>query len=241
MKVISFSLYGDSPRYTIGAIRNSELRKEFYPDWEMRVYHNDSVPHHILTKLESNDVALVHAQQDWGVGNAMWRFAPASEEEVAYFISRDCDSRLFERDACAVNEWIASGENFHIIRDHPVGHAWEINAGMWGCKGNSIHNIQRRIGQYLETTPWGSDSAVDQRFLQEIIYSQAITSLCLHDEYFNYEGIGTPIGRHRKLDNFAFVGEPFDENDMQLEPHRQSIIRRYRRDSIIRIYRKFLG
>jgi hypothetical protein len=227
MKLISFSLYGNNPKYTIGAIKNSELREKFYPDWEMRVYHNDSVPNYVLDELKGNNVVLVNTGVDENVCNAMWRFAPASEEGVEYFISRDCDSRLFERDVAAVEEWIASGKDFHIIRDHPGGHAWEISAGMWGAKGGFIENIKEKMNQYIQTSSWVTDRAVDQRFLQEIIYPQAVTSLFVHDEYFNYEGIGTPIKRDRKLDDFAFIGEPFDENDNQLENHRDMIIQRY--------------
>jgi len=35
-KIISFSLWGDNPIYTQGAIRNAELAKEVYPDWVCR-------------------------------------------------------------------------------------------------------------------------------------------------------------------------------------------------------------
>lgn len=226
MKVISFSLWGDNPKYTIGAIKNSLLKNKFYPEWEMRVYHDDSVPSYILEELKGNNVKLVE-RDNQNHSNAMWRFSPASEEGVECFISRDCDSRLFERDVVAVEEWLASDKQFHIIRDHPGGHAWEISAGMWGCKSGFIQNIDEKMQQYISTSHWISDRAVDQRFLQEIIYTQAITSLFLHDEYFNYEGIGTPIKRDRKLDNFAFIGEPFDENDKQLSNHRDMIIQRY--------------
>lgn len=226
MKVISFSLYGNNPKYTIGAIKNSKLKKTFFPGWEMRIYHNDSVPNYILDQLEGNGVFLINTGFDQGFCNAMWRFAPASEK-VECFISRDCDSRLFERDAVAVQEWLESGKCFHIIRDHPGGHAWEISAGMWGARGCFIENIQDKMNQYIQTSSWVTDRAVDQRFLQEIIYPRAVESLFLHDEYFNYEGIGTPIKRDRKLDDFAFIGEPFDENDNQLSNHRDMIIQRY--------------
>ena len=226
MKVISFSLWGDNPKYTMGAIKNSLLRNKFYPEWEMRVYHDSSVPSYILEEVKGNNVKLVEGDNQ-NHSNAMWRFSPASEEGIECFISRDCDSRLFERDVAAVNEWLESDKKFHIIRDHPGGHAWEINAGMWGCKSGFIQNIDEKMHQYINTSHWISDRAVDQRFLQEIIYTQAITSLFLHDEYFNYEGIGTPIKRDRKLDNFAFIGEPFDENDKQLSNHRDMIIQRY--------------
>jgi hypothetical protein len=192
----------------------------------MRVYHNDSVPSEILKELERNEVVLINTGVDQGFCNAMWRFAPASEK-VECFISRDCDSRLFERDAVAVQEWLDSGKCFHIIRDHPGGHAWEISAGMWGARGCFVEDIQSKIDQYIQTSSWVNDRAVDQRFLQEIIYPRALESLFVHDEYFNYEGIGTPIKRDRKLDDFAFIGEPFDENDNQLEDHRAMIIQRY--------------
>lgn len=227
MKIISFSLYGNNPKYTIGAVKNSQLKEKFYPDWEMRVYHNDSVPNYILKQLEDNNVVLINTKIDQGFCNAMWRFTPASEEGIECFISRDCDSRLFERDVAAVEEWLISNKKFHIIRDHPEGHAWEISAGMWGCKGNFIQNIQQKMDQYIKSSSWVNDRAVDQRFLQEIIYPQAIKDLFLHDEYFNYEKIGTPIKRDRKLDNFAFIGEPFDENDNQLANYRDKIIQRY--------------
>ena len=32
-KVISFSLWGKNPTYTIGAIKNAELASQFYPDF----------------------------------------------------------------------------------------------------------------------------------------------------------------------------------------------------------------
>jgi hypothetical protein len=192
----------------------------------MRVYHNDSVPNYVLEQLEANNVVLVNTGVDQGFCNAMWRFAPASEK-VECFISRDCDSRLSKRDAVAVEEWLESGKCFHIIRDHPGGHAWEINAGMWGARGCFVENIQEKIDYYIKTSSWVTDRAVDQRFLQEVIYPRALESLFLHDEYFNYEGIGVAIKRDRQLDNFAFIGEPFDENDNQLEDHRAMIIQRY--------------
>lgn len=226
MRVISFSLWGDNPKYTIGAIKNSLLRQKFFPDWELRVYHDDSVPYYVLEELKSNNVRLI-GRDNQNHSNAMWRFIPASEENVEYMISRDCDSRLFERDVVAIEEWIKSGKDFHIIRDHPGGHAWEISAGMWGTKNGFIKNIDEKISDYIKTSKWINDRAVDQRFLQEVIYPQAITSLFLHDEYFNYERIGTPIKRDRKLDDFAFIGEPFDENDEQLSNHRDMIIQRY--------------
>ena len=40
MKVISFSLWGNKLMYTIGAIRNADLVKQFYPDFEISKFKN---------------------------------------------------------------------------------------------------------------------------------------------------------------------------------------------------------
>jgi len=35
--VLAFSLWGDQPRYNVGAIENTKLAKWVYPDWTVRV------------------------------------------------------------------------------------------------------------------------------------------------------------------------------------------------------------
>ena len=48
-RVISFSLWGDNPTYTIGAIKNADLALRFYPEFECWFYiHKDSVPNNII-------------------------------------------------------------------------------------------------------------------------------------------------------------------------------------------------
>ena len=49
-----------------------------------------------------------------------------------------------------------------------------------------------------------------------MVYQTAIKDCYLNDEYFNYEGFGEKIKRDRKMDDFAFIGEPFDKNNNQL-------------------------
>ena len=228
MNVLSFSLYGTNPIYTIGAIKNSILHKQFFTDWEMRIYHNDSVPVEILTELKNNGVVLVNTNDNRGFFNSMWRFLPM-DDNIDYFISRDCDSRISERDVTAVTEWIDSGKCFHILREHPIGHGWPMNAGMWGAKGKSISNMKDRMEQYFSQYPRDYDKSIDQCFLRDIIHPIAKGDLFLHDEYFNYEGIGTNIKRDRALDNFAFIGESIDEHDVPRGDQRSPIIGRYGR------------
>lgn len=227
MKVISFSLYGDNPIYTIGCVKNAKLKKSYFKDWEMWVYHNDTVPKIILDELESLGVKLINTKEDHGFFGSLWRFNPINEPKVEYFISRDCDSRISLRDETAVNEWIESGKNFHILREHPIGHGWPINAGMWGAKGNSIPDFNEKVKNYLSTNNRANDKSIDQCFLRDVIHPIASTDLFLHDEYFNYEGIGQSIKRDRKLDDFAFIGESIGENDTPRGDQRTPIINIY--------------
>ena len=61
-KVITFGLWGDNKTYTIGAIKNAELAKIYYPEFECWFYiHNETVPKDIiinLSKLENVKIIL---------------------------------------------------------------------------------------------------------------------------------------------------------------------------------------
>ena len=55
-KVISFNLWGNNPIYNIGAIKNVELAKVFYPEFECWFYiHQESVPIETIIELQKND------------------------------------------------------------------------------------------------------------------------------------------------------------------------------------------
>lgn len=224
-KVVSFSLWGANEIYTLGAIRNSELKNDFFPDWEMWVYYDDSVPEDILKTLEKNNVVLKKRNSP-GYVKATWRFLPAADETIDYFISRDADSRISERDKTAVEDWIMSNKDFHILRDHPVGHNWHMNAGMWGCKGGKIPDMESLIEQYSKTHAT-NQSYFDQMFLRDVIYHKTLNSLLSHDEYFNFEPFSVPVPRDRKLDNFAFVGESIKSDDTPNGDQRSTIITIY--------------
>lgn len=250
MKVLSFCLFdsskyktqhdfGNIEKYALGAVKNALIKNDYFPDWEMRVYCDNDLGIDNVRKLEKLNVNVINVEDQKGgiyypkyedantVYGMFWRFVPASDPSVEYFVSRDCDSRFSEREVCAVNEWIESGKPFHIIRDHPGGHGWVINGGMWGCVGGFIENIDQSIMEFLSTTYWSHQQAADQKFLEQCIYPVVKNHALIHDEYFNYEGTAIPIKRDRKIDDFAFIGEPFDENDRPSGNHRDMIKQRY--------------
>ena len=165
--VISITLYGGDRRYSNGALYNARLAKEFFPDWEFRVYHEDGMNQEMLKQIASEGANLIN------VGNTtvyptMWRFHVYDDSDVNYFISRDADDRLNKHDYDLVKLWIESGFPFHIIRSHP-GHMNEVLAGMWG--GTAKYFPDFHMGEAMtnfEYTTRGKEE--DQNFLRLVMY-----------------------------------------------------------------------
>ena len=87
MKLITFSLWGDDPKYTVGAIRNAELAPTIYPGWKCRFYVGTSVPNPIVWQLEAFEhveVVMMDVPGDWT--GMFWRFYPASEPDVEVMV-----------------------------------------------------------------------------------------------------------------------------------------------------------
>ena len=163
-RVISFSLYGSDPAYTINAVINCLLAPRVYPGWTCRFYHDDTVPEGVLRLLATFEHAeLVAMPGDRGGSGRLWRFLAAADPDVEAMICRDADSWLSPREAACVEEWLASSRSFHIIRDHCL-HSAPIMGGMWGARGGLLGAIGAWIEDFLHTEDPGQ-AAADQRFL----------------------------------------------------------------------------
>ena len=214
-KIISFSLWGDNPVYTIGAIKNAELSLEIYPGWICRYYVGKSVPNEIVSALitkKNTEVFVMNEAGDWT--GMFWRFYPASEPDVEVMISRDTDSRLDKREKAAVDEWLSSDKDFHIMRDHPY-HTTEILGGMWGVRGDRLSNMRQMILEYTKGDFW----QVDQNFLKEKIYPLVMKHAWIHDEFFEKKPFPLPREQGR------FVGQAYNKDDSLLHPEHAELIK----------------
>lgn len=207
MKVVSYCLWGNNPKYTIGAIRNAELVKEKYPNWQARFYVGLSVPSAIISELLNKDAHVIQKNEDGNWNSMFWRFEAAADPEVDVMISRDCDSRITDREVAAVNEWLFSDKLFHIMRDHPC-HDTPILGGMWGVKSPCLRNIKELIDSYIKGNFW----QVDQNFLKTI-YPYVKDCSVVHDEFFDKKP--WPVPRNE----LEFVGQVFDENEITVQEH----------------------
>lgn len=227
-RIISFSLWGNNPIYTVGAISNAKLAQEIYPGWICRFYvHRKSIPSEILDSLEKFDnVELVDMPEDIGWSGMLWRFYPATEPDVEIMLSRDCDSRLTFREKACVDNWLTEPDgNGHFrkvmtIRDTCV-HQSQMMGGLWGVKSGYLQFIRTHLDQLISSTLHIARKGVDQDFLNSKIY---LYSLGLLDPGFNQ----LPESLHRypefmSFDDIAFGQKRF--GDLERRPHDRELVR----------------
>jgi hypothetical protein len=206
-KIISFSLWGNDPKYTIGAVKNALLTEQIYPGWISRFYVGQSVPNYIIETLQSiNNVEVVLMNEYGNWIGMFWRFYACDDADI--MLSRDTDSRLSVREKLAVDEWLNSDKNFHIMRDHPL-HTTEILGGMWGCRNGILKGIKKTIDEYTKGDFW----QVDQNFLKEKIYPMVINDSFIHDSFLSYNDNKKPFPSERMEQEF--VGDVFDQYDQR--------------------------
>jgi len=216
-KVITFSLWGNNEIYTIGTIKNLELAKIFYPDFECWVYiHVETVPKNIIDEISNFDNSKIILKSGIlpNCKPMMWRFEAIDEPEVEIMMSRDTDTRILLREKLAVDEWLNSNKLFHIMRDHPH-HGSLIQGGMFGTKkNNDIQNWKNLILNLLNTL----DKQYDQDFLSETIYPLIKNNSLKHCSFNLYEDdcINFPINY---CNEYKFVGEYVYHDDSRSQYH----------------------
>lgn len=202
-KVISFSVWGDNPKYTVGAVRNAELAQEIYPGWNCYFFMGNSVLKDIETQLLSiPNVTIFYKDVPGDWRGMFWRFETSYDLQVDISIFRDTDSRLNMREKYAVDEWLVSDKTFHIMRDHPF-HRNPILGGMWGYKKNDKYPIRQLLQEFEQTNEYGTD----YKFFNQKLYPLIGNDKIVHDPF--HEKIDFPQPRV----GTEFVGDVFDKND----------------------------
>jgi hypothetical protein len=207
--VIAYSLWGDHPMYWNGALRNIEQTTEYFPGWICRFYIDKSCNQNLIDTIKGSNVETILVDSKDSFHGMFWRFWSAEDPEVDIFLSRDCDSRFSKREKAAIDEWLSSDKDFHIMRDHPY-HTTPILGGMWGCR----NGIMREIGLVDLISKWSQfeRKGIDQEFLAKKIYPLIKDRVLEHSEFGINYGVNT-INFPTKRKDYEFVGDVFDEND----------------------------
>ena len=211
MNYVSFSLWGENPIYNVGIVRNAELMGQFYPNWKMVVFFDDSVPQETIGELQNKNVET-RLLIDKSIYGMFWRFFAVDLPDCEYVIFRDADSRFSLRESLAVDEWIKSGKSLHVMRDHPYhripagNNQLGILGGMWGIK-SGVLPITEMIYKFSKSKEHSYGN--DQTFLKTV-YSALENDRHTHDDFFEKKPF--PI----KRESGRFIGERIDVNEKPL-------------------------
>lgn len=233
-KVISYSFFGATEKcekYKKGLQLNIELVPKFYPDFIIRIYHDENQTL-FLTQNYGNfshvdlcpakEISFMNIEAEKIVPTT-WRFFPIFDPFVEEFHSRDLDSLPSQRELDAVQEFRARQQTqFHIMRDHKY-HSAPIMAGMWGAKPTLNLKFARDIMLGLmqnadKDSNHGKDT--DQVLLAKHIFPHLKGRVLAHDSYncgqlYINETKGFP-SRRQETEPLNFVGAVEDEKALPI-------------------------
>ena len=180
-KIISFSLYGNSPRYSRQLVEVLASYKKLYPDWKCRVYAAKDLREETLQLITSSGSELfLMDSEGTNAAYMLWRFLAIEDRNARAFLIRDLDSMPSPREKLMVDQWLGSGKSFHIIRDH-VNHGIKIMGGLWGILTNDF-NIRKESRKILLGNRYG----VDQAFLEQLVFPRIKDDVLIHDSFPRY-------------------------------------------------------
>ena len=211
--IISFSLWGDSPKYLIGAVENIKLQKQLFPDWKCRFYCHSYVELVWINILYKEGAEVVLKDEDpvikrMDAPGMFWRFEVLNDKTIDRCIVRDTDGRLSQREKNCIKDWEKSGCEFHIIRDH-VKHGTRIMGGMWGATRHFIERIDYvDLLKQFSCLSYNNIYATDQEFLARMIYPLVKETACIHDDHGHYRDEKNVRKIPHLREGSHFIGEP---------------------------------
>lgn len=200
-KIISFSLWGNNPKYGVGAILNAQLASKHFPEWECWFYYDKTVPRIYIDALQnfSNSKTIEVTDESYG---AFWRLLPMQKDTIV--LSRDTDSRLSERERNIVYDWLSTNKKVCIIRDHIRHYDFFILTGMLAVKDG----LPKVISDEMRMKLYDKWYASEQVFIGDAIkkYMSDECEIYGLKETAWLRSTYSSIGKH-------FIGQSYDENN----------------------------
>jgi hypothetical protein len=133
--VVAFGIYGNDSFYLEGGYRNVLQAKQYWPGWKLRFYTDHTLPKSYVQQLTTatSEVVVVDGVSRGPISGMFWRFFVMNDPTVDRFIVRDIDSNPGSRERAAMDEWVLSGRQWHLFRDHPDHTHWPIIGCCFGA------------------------------------------------------------------------------------------------------------
>ncbi|MDR0479587.1 MAG: tetratricopeptide repeat protein [Burkholderiaceae bacterium] len=196
--IIAFSLFGCDLKYCEPAVLNVQEQPHIYPHWVCRFYVDGSVPSSVIARLRAGGAQIVPVQgpaRQWP--GEMWRLLALDDPQAHRILFRDADSVISQREARAVEQWLASGKRFHMMRDWG-SHTELMLAGLWGVVAGSLPPLEQLMQPFM-SKPLQSRHFADQYFLRQYVWPYARQSLMQHDSVFGFmDALPFPDGERQE-------------------------------------------
>ena len=220
IKIISFNLASNDAGKLLGAVRNAQLIKIYYPGWIMRVYIEDphcnkypKVDRKYINKLRLLGCEIVYINSDVvNVTPMLWKYFVADDKTVSRYLVRLTDTRPTDRELLMVQEWEQSDKRYHIIRDHPSHTDLPVVDGLFGGIGLASNPInQAPFGTWSASMTVNSTETPmsHMRFLRERLAPVISKDSLCHDSISCRLTIGCVGTPPRKILS-QFVGQKYN-------------------------------
>lgn len=214
-KIISFAVWGKDPMYKIGVIENLKLKEYYYPDWDVVIYAEDMSEPWIKQALIYGAKILPLGNYS-GWKNSLVRYLPCVSDNIV--IVRDADSRFTMREVDAVNQWLASDKDMHVMRDHPW-HNERVMGGMCGFRNGIFKKHEPDLYNWL--TNHVNERLIAEKFFDNV-YSEEFNNIYFNISHNAFENEVHHPFIERKFGEF--VGEIFDQNNNRHPTHYQILL-----------------
>ena len=223
------SLYGSNTRYTYGALRNAQLLPVHFPGWNLRLYVPDPeggwpkevlVSEKVLFRLKLLGADIVYVHSNFQISPQFFHLLVADNSSVNYFIIRNADYRLSDRDMAVVNDWLSAGFIFHCIRDHPNHATQSIVNGLWGGKQSGIIKL---LGQSMFKTLLSFlqkvNDATMSKFLISMLWPVTKDNCYCHDSVSCDKWPGSVKFPLNSYPATAYLGQKFNTFQVPINNH----------------------
>lgn len=213
--VFSFCIYGNKKKYTLGMIKNLEQINEYFPSYHTYIYVGNDVDTTYINQYETFKNVNVIRCNETGPILMSYRFFPIDDKNVYILISRDSDSRFYDRDRWVINDFLESDKNICTIRDH-IGHQRVMMGGLSCIKKFQFLDVKQKIQLFCsnhKTIQYQSD----QDFIEQYIYHPYKSEFISYSNYITYHNESNKrIGMLYK-NSYEFCGNVIEFRDDNTE------------------------
>lgn len=190
MKIISYSLFGDTRRfefgyYLRGIYFNVRMARLLMPGFCPWIYVSSGILHKFyafwtaLGQINPNITVFEEDNNPQRCLGMLWRMKPLFDEKVELVLCRDADSVITYREAQCNFEWLQSGMAFHAINDNDAHGG--LMGGLVGFRAKEFRDKTRYksfndMVKGLDLSDHGSD----QNFLNKTIHPKIKNDLFFH-------------------------------------------------------------